>query len=144
METVGDRVIIDTDILVDILRGVEESIGLVAELERRGCILSTTIINALELYYGAYKSKRKQRNIEAARRLLGRMIILGMGLRSAEKAGKIQAELEARGEPIGMRDSMIGAIALTRRYRLATKNIEHFQRIEGLTLIKPYEGAPMA
>jgi len=63
------------------------------------------------------------------------MVILKMDVKSAEKAGPIHAELEAEGYPIGMRDIMIGAIALTKGYTLITRNIAHLQKIKGLSLI---------
>ncbi|MEM2057937.1 MAG: hypothetical protein QXO76_06805, partial [Thermoproteota archaeon] len=59
METFGDQVIIDTDVLVDVLRGSEKVTKFVAGFERKGVALATTVINAFELYYGAYKSKKK-------------------------------------------------------------------------------------
>lgn len=64
-----------------------------------------------------------------------RLIILKMGLKSAENAGRIYTELEAKGEPIGLRDAIMGAISLTRGYTLATRNVGHLQKISGLTLL---------
>lgn len=135
MESARNQVIIDTDMLVDMLRGLEKAVTFIAELENKGTKLSTTVINAFELYYGAYKSKRKVQNLAATRKLLRRMVILKMNVKSAEKAGQIQAELEAGGYPIGMRDIMVGAIALTSGYTLITRNVAHLQKIKGLNLI---------
>jgi predicted nucleic acid-binding protein len=135
MESVRDQVVIDTDILIDMLRGVEKAVTFIAELENRGSKLSTTVINAFELYYGAYKSKKKPQNLIATRKLLKKMVILKMNVKSAEKAGRIHAELEAEGYPIGMRDIMVGAIALTRGYTLITRNVAHLRKIKGLSLI---------
>ena len=129
------RVVIDTDILIDLLRNVEEVVDFIAGMERKQCLLSTTIINVFELYHGAYKSKKRVENLASTKRLLQRLIVLKMGLISAENAGRIYAELEAKGQPIGLRDVMIAAIALTRGYALATRNVEHLQKIQGLTLI---------
>ena len=129
------RVVIDTDILIDLLRNVKKVIEFIGNMERKGYILSTTIINAFELYHGAYRSKKRVENLASTRRLLERLIILRMSLKSAENAGRIYAELEMKGQPIGLRDAMVGAIALTRGYTLATRNIEHLQKIPGLTLI---------
>ncbi|MEM2088593.1 MAG: type II toxin-antitoxin system VapC family toxin [Thermoproteota archaeon] len=135
MESIREQVVIDTDVLVDILRGVEKAVNFIADLENKGLKLSTTVINAFELYYGAYKSKKKLQNLTATRKLLRRIVILKMNVKSAEKAGRIQAELEAEGYPVGMRDIMVGAIALTRGYALITRNVAHLQKIKGLSLI---------
>ncbi|MEM3162587.1 MAG: type II toxin-antitoxin system VapC family toxin [Candidatus Bathyarchaeia archaeon] len=91
-----------------------------AELERKQLTLSTTVINALELCYGAHKSARKVQNLPATGNLLDSIVILNMTLKSVEKAAEIHAELEPKGQPIGIRDAMIGAIALTKGYLLIT------------------------
>jgi len=130
------KVVIDTDILIDLLRNVKKDLEFISDMERKRYVLSTTIINAFELYYGAYRSKKQAENLASTRKLLERLIILGMSLKSSENAGRIYAELERRGEPIGLRDAFVGAIALTRGYTLTTRNIEHLQRIPGLTLIQ--------
>lgn len=130
------KVVIDTDVLIDLLRGIETVVNFISDMERKGCQLSTTVINAFELYYGAYKSKKRIQNLASTKQLLERLFILKMNLQSAENAGRIYAELEAKGQPIGLRDAMIGAIALTQGYTLATRNVEHLQKIRGLTLIQ--------
>lgn len=133
MET--SKVVIDTDILIDLLRGIETVVNFISDMERKGCQLSTTVINAFELYYGAHKSKKRTQNLASTKQLLERLFILKMSLRSAENAGRIYAELEEKGQPIGLRDAMIGAIALTQGYTLTTRNVEHLQKIQGLTII---------
>lgn len=55
METT--RVIIDTDVLVDLLRNVTRVVNSISEMERKGCLLTTTTVNAFELFYGTYKSR---------------------------------------------------------------------------------------
>jgi len=129
------RVVMDTDVLIDLLRNVKKVVEFISNMEREGYVLSTTIINAFELYYGAYRSKKQAENLASTRKLLERLIILGMNLKSAENAGHIYADLQIKGQPIGLRDAMVGAIALTRGYNLATRNIEHLQKIQGLSLI---------
>jgi len=129
------RVVIDTDILIDLLRGVGETVDFLGEMENKGYLLATTIVNAFELYHGAYRSKRREENFGSTKKLLERLIVLGMSLRAAEAAGRIYAELEAEGQPIGLKDALMGAIALTRGYALATRNVEHLQKITGLNII---------
>jgi len=130
-----NRAVIDTDILIDLLRNETKVVDSLTEMERKGYLLATTIINAFELFHGAYKSRRREKNVASTKNLLGRLVILKMGLTSAQNAGRIYAELETKGRPIGLRDSMIGAIALTKGYSIATRNVEHFQKIKDLKLI---------
>lgn len=129
------RTVIDTDILIDLLRNVKKVVGFLAEIEEKGNLLSTTAINAFELYHGAHKSREREHNLLATRKLLNRLILLPLELRSAETAGRIYAELETKGQPIGLRDALIGAITLTKGHTIITRNVEHFQKITDLKVI---------
>lgn len=133
MET--NRIVIDTDILIDLLRNKTKAVNSLTKMETKGYTLATTTINAFELFYGAYKSKKHEKNLASTKTLLKRLIILKMELTSAQNAGRIYTELEKQGQPIGLRDIMIGAITLTKGYSLATRNTEHFQKIKGLNLL---------
>jgi len=131
------RVIIDTDLLIDLLRDKEESRTFVSELEKRRCLLATTAVNAFELYHGAHKSNQREKALQSTYRLLKRLVILPLSPRSARRAGQILAILEAKGQLIGLRDTLIGAIALTRGFSVATRDIEHFMKIAELRIVSP-------
>jgi tRNA(fMet)-specific endonuclease VapC len=131
----SDRAIIDTDILIDFLRNRKESVVFVTQLEKKKTLLSTTAVNAFELYYGAHKSKQSTQTLQATKKLLDRLVLFPLTPRSAQRAGRIYAELELEGHPIGLRDTFIAAIALTRRCGVATQNTAHFKKIKGLTVI---------
>lgn len=136
MEAARGRVVIDTDILVDMLRNVRKTVDFISELEKKEYILSTTVVNVFELYYGAYKSRKRAKNLSATNELLKRLIVLEMTFKPARKAGQIHADLEAEGKPIGLRDAMIGAISLSEGCSVVTQNVEHLGRIEELNLIQ--------
>jgi predicted nucleic acid-binding protein len=131
----NSRVVLDTDVLVDFLRGNREATLLVNRLEDQKYLLATTTINEFELYYGAHKSKQPDKAIEITRPLLNRLVVLPLTSKSAKRAGHIYAELEKQGQPIGLRDALIGAIAQTRDFGVATKNLRPFQKIDGLRLV---------
>jgi len=50
----------------------------------------------------------------------------------AETAGKIYADLERTGQPIGRADPMIAAIAIQHNLTLVSGNTDHYQRIQNL------------
>ncbi len=129
------RIILDTGILIDLLRNEKESLHFIQELENQKTLLSTTSVNAFELYYGAHKSNHPQHGLKATKQLLGRLVIFPLTLKSAQKAGHIYAKLENRGQLIGLRDTLIAAIAITKECGLATKNTSHFGKIENLKII---------
>lgn len=53
---------------------------------------------------------------------------------AAEKAGDLLARLESRGTPIGLEDVLIGSTALANGLTIVTRNVDHFERIEGLVI----------
>ena len=68
--------------------------------------------------------------------MFANMEILPFDFACAEQAAIIYKDLKKRGMLIEAEDLFIGATAMHHRLKLATGNIQHFERIEGLTLIK--------
>lgn len=130
------RICIDTDILIDHLRGKREIVSYIEKLEEAGSMLSTTSINAFELYYGAYKTRKREKNVAAVRNLLSRLILLNFNYEASVKAGEILAYIESRGRIIDYRDLFIGVTALVNGFTLLTRNVKHFKYIPGLKLLQ--------
>ncbi|PLJ77401.1 MAG: hypothetical protein B7L53_06675 [Thermofilum sp. NZ13] len=127
-----EKYALDTDFLVEFLRGRSPAVTLMAKLRESG-YLATTVINAFELYWGAYKFNGKR--AEDVRKLLRRMVVLNMDERIAEKAGEEIAYLEQMGLPVDVRDLFTGVISREHGYAIITGNEEHFKRIRGLSVI---------
>ncbi len=126
--------VIDTDILIDLLRDKEYAVSKIKELENNE-ELATTDINAFELYFGAYNSSDKERNVTSTKGLLKTMMLLHTQEESMEIAGRIFAERRAKGKMIEIRDLLIAAIALHNGCRLLTNNRDHFEGIKGLSIL---------
>ena len=88
----------------------------------------------LELYYGAYKSSRQQRNLTVLSEFFSEFVSLPFDGRAAEICGKTRAQLAAAGTPIGAYDFQIAAIALDNNLTLVTHNTREFSRVEGLQI----------
>ncbi len=130
----------DTDILVDNLRS-KTGDTLVRRLQDHAS-LATTTVNAFELYLGAYKSRDVRRGVTGVKGLVSTLQVLTLTEGAAERAGKILADLEKKGQPIDARDMFVGAVTLEAGYTLLTRNKEHFARIKDLQLITE-EQVPM-
>ena len=135
METV--KTVIDTDLLIDLLRNQKQATAFITKLEEKNYILATTAVNIFELHHGAHKSQESEKNLQAIHVLIGRLSILPFTSKAAQKAGHVYAQLERQGQPIGLRDTLIAAIALTRECSVATRNQAHFSRISDLEIITP-------
>lgn len=125
---------LDTSVLVDNLRGRSETVGFLRRFEESGANLFTTSINSFELYYGAYRSAKKEKNIAAARTLLKRLVVLELTEEGSEEAGRILSLLESKGERVDFRDVLIGAIAKLHRTTFITRDTEHFKRMPDLNV----------
>ena len=133
MET--EKTIIDTDLLIDLLRKQKQATAFITKLEEKNYILATTAVNIFELHHGAHKSMESEKNLQAIRVLISRLSILPFTSKAAQKAGHIYAQLERQGQPIGLRDTLIAAIALTKECSVATRNQAHFSKIPDLKII---------
>lgn len=93
------------------------------------CISS---IVAHELFYGAFKSQRSERNLALVDAL--QFEVLEFDREDARQAGAIRALLGAKGTPIGPYDVLIAGQAKARDMILVTNNTQEFARVVGLSI----------
>ncbi|WP_338253073.1 type II toxin-antitoxin system VapC family toxin [Pyrodictium abyssi] len=127
--------VLDTDLLIALLRGRKTAVDYVARLEEEGLELATTVVNLFELYYGAYRSGSEKR-VRAIRELEEILHVIGLDPRTAEAAAREAARLASQGMSLGFRDVLIGVAAREKGCRLATCNVKHLGRIEALAVEK--------
>jgi predicted nucleic acid-binding protein len=128
------RVCLDTDFLVALLRGHLDAVKKAEEYDFAGAEISTTSMNAFEVYLGAFKSKHAEKNLKQADELLGSIRVLELNTESSRKSSEILSDLLSRGLSVNIRDAIIAGISLTNGYTLVTRNLEHFKRITGLSV----------
>jgi tRNA(fMet)-specific endonuclease VapC len=102
-------------------------------IQKRSDVALCDIVK-LELYYGAYKSQRQERNLEVLEEFFQEFVSLPFDGNVAKICGQIRAQLAAVGTPIGPFDLQIAAIALAHDLTLVTHNTKEFSRVEGLRL----------
>ena len=85
-----------------------------------------------ELFYGAYKSSRREQNLDLLHRFFGQFASLPFDDYAAEAYGRIRHELAKCGTPIGPNDLIIAATALAHKAILVTHNTREFDRVPGL------------
>ena len=129
-----DGLIVDTDILIDLLRKKDYAVSLIRKLEDE-VELATSAINTFELYRGAYKSRNQEKNLASVKGLLNSLRILNTDEDSMEIAGKITASLERDGNMMDIRDLLIASIALVNGFGILTNNVRHFNKIKHLRVV---------
>jgi tRNA(fMet)-specific endonuclease VapC len=85
----------------------------------------------MEMVKGLQKVQQSQKIVSLLTHV-GTEEVLEFGQPAAETAGRIWGDLERTGQPIGLADPMIAAIALVHGLKLATGNMTHYQRIQQL------------
>lgn len=93
-----------------------------------------------ELYFGAFKSQQRERNLALVDAL--RFEVLPLDTEDARHAGEIRAWLAAHGTRIGAYDILIAGQARARALTLVTRNLREFGRVPGLTT-ENWQDAPM-
>jgi predicted nucleic acid-binding protein len=125
--------LLDTNVLSELLKKRPDP-GVLERLSRTPREdLATSSVCVFELRYGA--ARRPDGGAlwnRIAGEVLPRIQILTLGSEEAERAGDLLAKLHSRGEPIGLEDVLIGATALAHGFVVATRNVRHFDRIDGL------------
>ena len=126
------QLIIDTDIVVDYLRGREATLE--AALLRYECAI--TAICLYELLAVRVRSPRQEGLIEQLRSVVS---VLPFNAEAATFAAQVWRELGAQGLSIGLPDTLVVGTCLAHRLPLLTRNTEHFQRVPGLAVLAPDE-----
>ncbi|MBI2029922.1 PIN domain-containing protein [Candidatus Gottesmanbacteria bacterium] len=126
------RVIIDTSILIDHLRGTSEDFKLLDNLRIQGKIeLLIPDIVICELFAG--KEARKKKVQENFNKLIEDLSVTGLTINSAKIAGKLIRTYTQIPDPF---DFLIAAVAIEQNAYIATHNIKHFKQIPQIKLLK--------
>ena len=118
--------IIDTDIIVALLKGTPDAIQKITSIEEKGESLSTTIVTVYELLKGAYLSHRREENLAKVTDSISNMQILDLTFNACQEAAKIYKELKNKGTMVGEFDILIAAITRANHEELVTRD-EHFE-----------------
>ena len=122
--------LLDTTILIDVLRSRRERAAKLAGLSEDDHSFATTTVNIAELYAGVRADEE-----ETLRKLLGRLVIYPITSEIAVRAGSLKNVYSKQGLTIALDDMMIAAVAIERKLVLITDNRRHFPMPE-LTLLE--------
>lgn len=129
-------VVLDTDLLIGLLRSNEEAAAKINEIEQQNIDIFTTTITSYELFKGAYLSSDSSKNLLQISKLLQNIKILDFDLGASDVSAKINSHLKKRGAFTSVMDQMIAAITISNGKTLVTRNIKHYKNIPNLRLEK--------
>jgi predicted nucleic acid-binding protein len=114
-------ILLDTSVLIDVLRMRHERRQLLAELVRGGNTLATTVLNVAELYAGMRPEEERQ-----TERFLGTLDCYELTTPAARLAGALKNKYAKNGRTLTLADTIVAAIAIERRCTLMTDNQKDF------------------
>ncbi|MEM7532933.1 MAG: PIN domain-containing protein [Chloroflexota bacterium] len=126
------QTLLDTDIFSEILKKKHaQVVDTSQQYLQQYKMYTISTITVMEIVKGLHKVRRE----DAIERFLENIEtheIISLTETSATLAGRIAADLERKGQPIGLADPMIAAIAIEHSLILATGNERHYQRIQSV------------
>jgi predicted nucleic acid-binding protein len=126
MSSIIRKFLIDSDILIDFLRGLNEARDFLFRLRKEGKLL-ISVINVTEIYSGKeIKQPTKRKIID---HFLSEFEIIPLDENLAKQAGKIRLNYQ-----LPFADAIVAATAIKTRSYLVTRNIRHFSKIRSLKL----------
>jgi hypothetical protein len=112
------EIVIDTDVLINCLRGNIDALNLLKELAQTN-VLSCSAITVAEIYAGMKERERQKTEL-----LLNSLSIISVDKKIAEHAGIYRRETKSHS--LELDDCLIAATCLVKKAVLVTKNIKHY------------------
>ena len=123
------RYLLDANVVIALLKDTTSATARRVRRERIGDIAISAVVSH-ELFYGAFKSRRRIQNVAVIDAL--QFVVLEFDKEDARQAGEIRALLASEGTPIGPYDVLIAGQAVARDMILVTQNPREFERVPGL------------
>jgi len=126
------RYLLDTDVLIDHLKGRAPSVALIRSLQRDGHKLGVCCVNIAELYSGV-----AERDQYGAAELVDALDYFEVSRDAAQMAGEYRHRFARKGIQLSATDAITAATAVEYAATLVTGNIAHYPMQELLILKLP-------
>jgi predicted nucleic acid-binding protein len=127
-EITNNKILIDTDIIIDHLRGIGNFLDIIKD---NTYVSFIPAISVAEIYSFLYPHE-----YEIVEKLLGEMIVVNVDSNIAKFAGSYRMKY-LKSHSLSIADALIASSAKFNNAALITKNVKHFP-MEDIKKIKPY------
>jgi tRNA(fMet)-specific endonuclease VapC len=121
----GNSYLVDTNVLISCINGDKST----ANKFYTNSNVYISCVSLGELYYGAYKSSQKEKNLKSINTLIKHKRICEISVSTSNIFGQIKTELKKIGKPIPDNDIWIAAIAQENDLIIATRD-KHFLELD--------------
>lgn len=125
--------LLDTNACIHVLNDSSAAVTARFAAESPATVRLCSVVKA-ELLFGARKSNRVAKVLTSLERFFRPLVSVAFDDECAAEYGRIRADLERAGTPIGANDLMIAAIARRHDLTLVTNNVDEFARVVGLAI----------
>ena len=125
-------ILLDTNVCIRILRGRKDALE--AFSANAGNVAVPFMVLG-ELYYGAARSADPRLGKSLVDSFAKILPVVHSTQEAMARFGEEKAKLVAAGTPVEDADIIIASIALVNGFQVATGNIRHFSRFEGLDIL---------
>ncbi len=115
------KILLDTSVLIDVLRARNNRRAVLANLLHEGHSLTTSVLNVAELYSGMRPGEEMQTS-----EFLSGLECIGLDKSTAQLAGHFKSLWARKGRTLTLPDTIIAAIAVENRCILFTDNRKDF------------------
>lgn len=126
------RYLLDTDTLIDYLRGKAATAALLEALSKDGHLLALCCINITELYSGLTEAEQ-----EEVVEVISGISFLPVTRRAAARAGQYRYVFARQGIQLPVTDATIAATAVEYGATLITGNVSHYPMKELALITRP-------
>lgn len=126
--------LLDTNVCIRLLNGTSALVADRFAHESPATLRLCSVVKA-ELHYGARKSRRVASTLAALERFFAPIPSAPFDDDCADEYGRLRADLERSGTPIGANDLMIAAIGRRNDWTVVTNNVDEFSRVVGLRVV---------
>jgi predicted nucleic acid-binding protein len=115
------NLLVDTSVLIDVLRAQKQRRKYLAQAVREGHTLVTTALNVAELYAGMWEPE-----VRSTEALLAGLECIDVSGTIARLAGKLKRDWAQKGRTLTLADTIVAATAIERNCPLLTNNRRDF------------------
>jgi tRNA(fMet)-specific endonuclease VapC len=128
------RYLVDSDWVIDYLRGREEAVNLLRSMAPDGIAIS--ILTFGEVYQGVLFGRDRENNERAFRNFLRGADVLTLNRSIMRRYAELRGNLRAQGQIIDVPDLLIAATAIYYHLIIVTRNLTDFERVPGLAIYR--------
>jgi predicted nucleic acid-binding protein len=124
----------DTSFLIDLMVGDKAAVEKAREIEAKGTPLIVSAPTVFELYVGISLSRKAEEGKARILVVLESLPFLPLDVESSKAGGRIYGEKKRMGSTVDPEDAMVAGIARVHGEKVLTRNLKHFQGIEGVNV----------